>query len=74
MKKLVAFLIIACFSLPQFAFAGAWTLPKNTVRIEQYMKVHWAKEDFGPDGDLRRFTRDARSMGSGMSPKNQYVI
>ena len=74
MKKIIAFLIIACFSIPQFAFAGAWTLPKNTVGLEQYMKVHWAKEDFGPDGDRRRFSRDARSWGWGMASKVEYGL
>ncbi len=74
MKKIIAFLIIACFSIPQFAFAGAWTLPKNTVGLEQYMKVHWAKEDFGPDGDRRRFSRDARSWGWGMASKIEYGL
>jgi len=74
MKKIIAILLIACFALPQLAFAGAWTLPRNNVWTEYYMKWEWAKEDYGPDHDKRRYVRDARGWGWSMNPKAEYGV
>jgi len=74
MKKIVAVLLLGCLLLPQTAFAGAWTLPESHLWVEYYTKAFWAKEDFGPEGDKRRFVRDARSWGWAMIPKFEYGV
>ncbi|MFH1846673.1 MAG: hypothetical protein ABH869_03870 [Candidatus Omnitrophota bacterium] len=71
MKKLFPFLCIffLCMLSAQYAFAGAWTLPQNSVWVEQYMKANFAKMDFNADRGLDRKNRSAESWGWSMSPK-----
>jgi len=56
------------------AFAGAWTVPKNKVWGEYYMKWDYAKEEFLADGKKRKLTdgNDARSWEFVMEPKIEY--
>lgn len=71
---LVTALIASCILFPQFAFAGAWTLPKNNVWIEYYMKANWSKYDFGVDKSLNRKERNAFSYGLSIAPKIEYGL
>ncbi len=80
MKKIFALLTVFCLVFPRLAFAGAWTLPIHQWCIEYYMKANWAKNDFGPDRDLRRFPNpfrppnNVRSWGWSMIPKAEYGV
>ncbi len=74
MKKVFLLVLLSCLVLPQLAFGGAWTLPRNDIWIEYVTKASWAKDDFGPDKDLTRKGADARSWGWGMIPKAEYGI
>jgi len=73
MKRIIGLLIISCIIMPQLAFGGAWTLPKNSVWAEYYMKANWAKNDYSED-DLHRKNNDARSWGWAMIPKVEYGL
>jgi hypothetical protein len=74
MKRLVALIGIACFLVPQIAFPGAWTLPKNDVWLEYAIKANWGKDEFDNDGDRRRRLRDARSQGWSQNAKIEYGV
>jgi hypothetical protein len=74
MKKTIALLILACFILPQLAFGGAWTLPKNNIWMEYYMKWGWTNKFFNDDGALKRSATNPRAWGWGMSPKVEYGV
>ncbi|MBU1083535.1 MAG: hypothetical protein ABIG55_04880 [Candidatus Omnitrophota bacterium] len=74
MKKFISIFLMSCILFPQLAFAGAWTLPENNVRLEYLMKANWAKRDFTSNGDLRRKGGDARSWGWSMIPSVEYGV
>lgn len=74
MKKFIVALMLFCFAAPHFAFAGAWTLPKGDVWMQQTVKWFWAKKEFTRDGKLARFPRDARSWGWSMIPEINYGV
>ncbi|MDD4957455.1 MAG: hypothetical protein PHH49_05835 [Candidatus Omnitrophica bacterium] len=74
MKKLAVLVLLACFALPQLAFAGAWTLPKNNVWLEYSMKANWSKEDFNSSYDRGRKAKNARSWGWSLNPKMEYGV
>lgn len=54
MKKLLILTLALCVIAPHLAFAGAWTLPKNRVWVEQSSKISWGKEDFTTGGGVQR--------------------
>ncbi len=74
MKKIIAALLVGCVIAPQILFAGAWTLPKGDVWMQEQIKFFWAKKQFSPGSDLSRFPRDARSWGWAMIPEIHYGI
>lgn len=69
--------MIACFMLPQLAFAGAWTLPQYDFWHEWYFKWHWAKNEYGYDyaaGRKSGIDKNARTWGWGMIPKLEFGL
>lgn len=74
MKKIIALIILACFLLPQFAFAGAWTLPRGDVWAEYTIKSNWAKSAYDSDWNRKRFERNARSWGWNQAGKIEYGL
>jgi len=60
----------------QNAFAGAWTVPKNKVWGEYYMKWDYAKEEFTNTGKKVKLTdgQDARTWEFIMEPKLEYGV
>ena len=74
MKKILLFLAIACISLPQIAFSGAWTLPEKDIWAEFSTKANWAKDDYDGACDEHRKTRNARSWGWSMNGKAEYGV
>ncbi|MFC1644316.1 hypothetical protein ACFL5C_03280 [Candidatus Omnitrophota bacterium] len=74
MKKIIALLVISCFILPQLAFAGAWTLPKNGVWADYSIKGTWAKSSFWADRESHRLPRNARTWGWSMTPNIEYGV
>ncbi len=73
MKKILVLIMISFIIMPQLAFGSAWTMPKNSIWAEYYMKANWAKNDYSDD-DLHRKTRDARTWGWAMTPKVEYGL
>lgn len=74
MRKILAFLVLSCFILPQLAFAGAWTLPKGNLWTEYYTAWNWAKSDYNNVWKPDRKGNDARSWGWSMAPKVEYGV
>jgi hypothetical protein len=74
MKKILAVLLIACFVMPQLAFAGAWTLPRNNVWTEVYSKWSWSKSAFDADRKKQRYGNDGRAWGWTLNPKAEYGV
>ena len=74
MNKVLVLLLIACFIVPQIAFGGAWTLPRNNTWFEWYMKANWAKYDYDTDCSPTKKNNDARSWGWSMIPKAEYGV
>ncbi len=74
MKKIIVALMLFCFAAPQFAFAGAWTLPKGDVWMQQTIKWFWAKSEFHGGSNRRRMEKDARSWGWAMIPEINYGV
>ncbi|MFC1480065.1 hypothetical protein ACFL5Y_01300 [Candidatus Omnitrophota bacterium] len=74
MKKIIALVVISCFILPQFAFAGAWTLPRNSVWADYSIKATWAKKSFWSDRESHRIPNDARTWGWSMTPNVEYGV
>jgi hypothetical protein len=74
MKKIIIVAVLCCFVLPQLAFAGAWTLPKGDVWVQQQMKLLWATKQFSPGSDLSNYPRDARPWGWAMIPEVNYGV
>ena len=74
MKKIIAILVLSCFLIPQLAFAGAWTLPKNNVWAEQTLKKLWAKYDYDSQHHMARKGNDARSWGWAAITKVEYGL
>ena len=63
--------------MPQVAFGGAWTLPKNNVWAEYYMKYRWANFGFGDDRKINKIggpEKDARGWGWSFVPKMEYGV
>lgn len=48
---LAVFMLVSLLSI-QNAFAGAWTVPKYKIWLEQYMKWNYAKDTFNESGDF----------------------
>ena len=82
MRKFISLLVLACFILPQFAYGGAWTLPKNSIWAETSLKGSWAKDDFSAEKDRHRKAnhgssanmRDPRSWGKSTNVKVEYGL
>ncbi|MFH1309194.1 MAG: hypothetical protein ABIH85_00780, partial [Candidatus Omnitrophota bacterium] len=74
MKKIFLILTLFCITFPQLAFGGAWTLPKNNIWAEFYMKGNWSKYDFGSDRSLNRKDNGAFSYGMSIAPKIEYGL
>ncbi len=79
-KRVMVFVSIFAFiSLLQvhYAFAGAWTVPKDHVWGEYYMKWDYAKGFLGPDGHRRYSFNQAngfRSWEFVMEPKLEFGV
>ncbi|MBF0217116.1 MAG: hypothetical protein HQL30_09000 [Candidatus Omnitrophica bacterium] len=73
MRKLIT-VFISLMLLPELAFAGAWTLPKENLWTEYTIKYNWAKKTFNNTKNLGRMNNDARSWGWGMLPKMEYGV
>lgn len=54
MKKLLLLVFGFCLIAPHLAHGGAWTLPENSIWMEQTSKHTWAKNDFKSDGGVHR--------------------
>ncbi|HNX90538.1 MAG TPA: hypothetical protein PKY78_05995 [Candidatus Omnitrophota bacterium] len=74
MKRILPVLLLLCFALPQLAFAGAWTLPKNNVWAEYPFKWNWSNDTYNQDCDRTRQSNGADSWGWSMSPKAEYGL
>ncbi|MFH1553154.1 MAG: hypothetical protein ABID83_05935 [Candidatus Omnitrophota bacterium] len=74
MKKIISLLVISCFILPQLAFAGAWTLPKNGVWADYSIKVQGARKQFNSKRESVWLLRGAQTWGWSMTPNVEYGI
>ena len=74
MKKIIIIAIIACFILPQFAFAGAWTLSRNNLWAEWYLSMNWSNKFFDKHANLSSSGTNARTWGWAMAPKLEYGV
>lgn len=68
--------LIALIFSTEYAFAGAWTVPKHKVWGEYYMKWDWAKQEFLSNGKRRTLTdgNNARSWEFVMEPKIEFGV
>ena len=74
----VIFLFLS-FLCAQYAFAGAWTLPKYKVWGEWYQKFEYAKEEYNATWKRQQMTREpagnnGRNWGFTMEPKLEFGI
>lgn len=69
-------LLFLSFLCAQYAFAGAWTLPKYKVWGEWYQKFEYAKEEYTSNWKRQQMGagKDARNWGFTMEPKLEYGI
>ena len=74
MRKILLLALIACVILPQLAFAGAWTLPKNNIWAEQTVKRMWSKYDYDSNHHMARKNNDARSWTWAYISKLEYGL
>ncbi len=74
MKKIIVFLVISCFILPNLAFAGAWTVGRGNIWLEQTAKYSWAKWDYDENRHMRRKGNNARSWGWSHTSKAEYGL
>ncbi|MDD5634511.1 MAG: hypothetical protein PHW46_04460 [Candidatus Omnitrophica bacterium] len=74
MRKIIIFLVFSCFILPQLAFAGAWTLPKGNIWLEETVKWMWARQDYRSDHGMARKNNDGRSTTFASISKAEYGI
>lgn len=74
MKKIITAALIGCLIAPQMVFAGAWTLPKGDVWMQETVKWFWTKRDYDRNGDKAKMNNNARSWGWAMIPEVQYGV
>ena len=74
MKKTILILLVLCTFLPQLAFAGAWTLPRNNIWGEYYFKIASSKREYDSNGKSIRKARGARTWGWSMIPSIEFGV
>lgn len=72
-RTIAVLVIVSSFSIEK-AHAGAWTVPKYKVYVEDYMKWGYAKDQFIADGGRKRLNNDGRSWDWVNEPKIEYGI
>jgi len=79
MKKTHALIAVSVFILVSLfcvenVFAGAWTVPKDHVWSEYYMKWNWGKEAFNSHWKKERLNNNARSWEFVQEPKLEFGV
>jgi len=76
MFTLVVFIFVSLMGI-EAAFAGAWTVPKDHVWAEYYMKWNYSKDTYNESGDFTsngNHVKNFRSQEFVMEPKIEFGI